>query len=189
MTSPPETTDTTPATPPASQPKPTKKSNVGKRAGHVAPAGKKVGKKAIAAKKPPPGRTKVRVTKPEVRDGSKTARILDLLKRRGGATTKELLKTTGWQPHSLRGFLSGAVGKKMGLIVTSVKGEDGRAHTPPGPNSRLPRSFAPPDSRSAALRRLGGGCRRGKKLPQSRHSSTPSGSSSSRSGLRGVAVR
>jgi hypothetical protein len=51
--------------------------------------------------------------------------ILDLLKRPGGASAKELLKATNWQPHSLRGFLSGTVGKKMGLAVTSAKGEDG----------------------------------------------------------------
>ena len=50
---------------------------------------------------------------------------LDLLKRHGGATSKELRKATGWLPHSVRGFLSGTVGKKMGLTVTSTKGEDG----------------------------------------------------------------
>jgi hypothetical protein len=38
---------------------------------------------------------------------------------------QELLKATNWQPHSLRGFLSGTAGKKMGLIVVSAKGEDG----------------------------------------------------------------
>jgi hypothetical protein len=59
------------------------------------------------------------------RDGSKTATILEMLKRPGGATAKELLKATNWQPHSLRGFLSGTVGKKMGLSVISTKGEDG----------------------------------------------------------------
>ena len=63
--------------------------------------------------------------KPEARDGSKTAQILDLLKRPGGVTAKELMKATGWQAHSVRGFLSGTVGKKMGLTVTSTKGEDG----------------------------------------------------------------
>jgi hypothetical protein len=48
-----------------------------------------------------------------------------MLKRPGGATAKELLKATGWQPHSLRGFISGTLGKKMGLTVASTKGEDG----------------------------------------------------------------
>ena len=35
------------------------------------------------------------------------------------------MKSTGLQPHSVRGFLSGIIGKKMGLTVTSAKGEDG----------------------------------------------------------------
>ena len=51
--------------------------------------------------------------------------ILGLLKWPGGVTSKELMKATGWQPHSLRGFLSGTVGKKMGLAVVSTRGEDG----------------------------------------------------------------
>ena len=59
------------------------------------------------------------------RDGSKTAKVLDLLKRPGGVMAKELMKATDWQPHSVRGFLSGTMGKKIGLAVTSSKGEDG----------------------------------------------------------------
>lgn len=51
--------------------------------------------------------------------------MLDLLKRPDGATTKELMKATGWQPHSIRGFLSGTIRKKMDIVVTSTKGEDG----------------------------------------------------------------
>lgn len=51
--------------------------------------------------------------------------MLDLLKRPDGATLKELMKATGWQPHSVRGFLSRTVGKKMGLALTSTKAEDG----------------------------------------------------------------
>jgi Protein of unknown function (DUF3489) len=105
--------------------KATKKPRVGARRANVAPTKSKAGKKATPAKKAPTARTKAKVAKSGARSGSKTAKILDLLKRPGGATAKELLKLTGWQAHSLRGFLSGTVGKKMGLTVTSVKGEDG----------------------------------------------------------------
>ena len=57
------------------------------------------------------------------RKSSKSAKILELLKRSGGATLQELMKATGWQAHSVRGFLSGTVGKKMGLTVNSSKAE------------------------------------------------------------------
>jgi hypothetical protein len=72
-----------------------------------------------------PEETDAAPAKPEAREGSKTAKILDLLKRPGRVTAKELMKATGWQPHSVRGFLSGTVGKKLGLAVTSTEGEDG----------------------------------------------------------------
>jgi hypothetical protein len=106
---------------PLEDPKPKKKARVGARRAHVAPMKAKSPKKATSAKKAPKGAKKANAA----RDGSKTARILDLLKRPGGATAKELMKTTGWQPHSIRGFPSGSIGKKMGLNVTSTKGEDG----------------------------------------------------------------
>ena len=101
--------------------KPAKKGNAGARGAQVAPKKAKPGKKATPAKKAPKGGKKAK----GARDGSKTAKVLDLLKRTGGVSGKELMKATGWQPHSVRGFLSGTVGKKMGLTVVSTKGEDG----------------------------------------------------------------
>ena len=59
------------------------------------------------------------------RGGSKKDKVLALLKRRQGATLKELMKATGWQAHSVRGFLSGTIAKKMGLRVRSEKRDDG----------------------------------------------------------------
>jgi hypothetical protein len=108
-----EQTETAPET------KATKKATRGGRRANVAPAKGKARKKATPKKKAP------RSARNDAREGSKTATILDLLKRPGGVTATELLKATGWQPHSLRGFLSGTVGKKMGLTVASTKGEDG----------------------------------------------------------------
>ena len=103
------------------QPKGAKKARVRAQRAHVAPKKARSGKKAATAKKAPKGAKKAGAA----REGSKTATILEMLKRPGGATAKELLKATGWQPHSLRGFISGTLGKKMGLTVVSTKGEDG----------------------------------------------------------------
>jgi hypothetical protein len=109
------------ATAAGESPKPAKKASAGKRARHVAPPKAKPAIKASKVKKTPKGAKQSRST----RAGSKTAKVLKMLRRAGGATAKELIKLTGWQPHSVRGFLSGTVGKKMRLTVTSTKGEDG----------------------------------------------------------------
>ena len=101
--------------------KATKRARVAPNGAHVAPKKGKSAKKASPSKKTPKGAKKAK----SARDGSKTATVLELLKRAGGVTSKELMKATGWQPHSVRGFLSGTVGKKMGLTVTSTKAEDG----------------------------------------------------------------
>lgn len=55
------------------------------------------------------------------RANSKKARTLDLLRLADGATTAEIAKVTGWQDHSIRGFISGTVGKRMGLKVESAR--------------------------------------------------------------------
>src|SRR5438067_2244925 len=79
-------------------PKAKKKARVGVRRTHVAPKKAKSGKKASQAKKASQNEKKGQ----SARDSSKTAQILDLLKRSGGATMKELIKVSGWQPHSVR---------------------------------------------------------------------------------------
>ena len=117
---------TAPAKATGVKPKSNKRAHVAPRRAPVAPTQLKSGQKTIPKKKAPKGRTQAEVAEPKLaREGSKTAKILDLLKRPTGATLKDLMKTTGWLPHSVRGFLSGTVGKKMGLTVTSVKGDDG----------------------------------------------------------------
>ena len=118
-------TEQTAPAPATAETKATTKPRVGARRPHVATPKPKSGKKAAPAKKTLSGRTKAQPARPGARSGGKTAKILGLLRRPGGASAKELLKATGWQAHSLRGFLSGTVGKKMGLSLTSTKGEDG----------------------------------------------------------------
>ena len=62
---------------------------------------------------------------PEAREGSKKSIVLELLRRKGGATMAEIAKATDWQNHSIRGFISGTVAKKMDLLVASLKNEKG----------------------------------------------------------------
>jgi hypothetical protein len=62
------------------------------------------------------------------RKNTKTARVLALLKRPTGASLKHLVKATGWQPHSVRGFLSGHLHKKLGLRVKSFQRDGERVY-------------------------------------------------------------
>ena len=64
-------------------------------------------------------------TAPVAREGSKKAIVLDMLKRPEGATLQEIMSVTGWMAHSVRGFISGGLGKKMGLAVESLKTPEG----------------------------------------------------------------
>ena len=95
--------------------------------------------KAKAAKTPKTKKQaqKVRRSKTKTPDGAtaasnskaarqtKSGQCLTLLRRHEGATIEELMTATGWQSHSVRGFLSGAVKRKLGLTVTSAVGQDG----------------------------------------------------------------
>jgi Protein of unknown function (DUF3489) len=79
-----------------------KKVPIAPRRADVAPTKGKSSRKATAAKKAPKGHTKPNASKP-ARPGSKTAKVVDLLQRPGGVTSNELIKATGWLPHSVRG--------------------------------------------------------------------------------------
>lgn len=61
----------------------------------------------------------------EAREGSKKAIILELLRRKDGATMAQIAKATDWQNHSIRGFISGTLAKKMGLTIESAKNAAG----------------------------------------------------------------
>ena len=69
-------------------------------------------KRKVAAKSP-------------AKKGTKTEQVIALLRRADGAAIAEIQKATGWQPHSVRGFISGTLGKKLKLKVESTKDAQG----------------------------------------------------------------
>ncbi len=73
-----------------------------------------------------------------VRQGTKQAILIELLKRPKGATITEMVTKTGWQAHSVRGAISGALKKKLGLVVTSemVEGDRSRRAGPADTSGR-----------------------------------------------------
>jgi len=62
---------------------------------------------------------------PLFRDGSKAAIIISLVSRPDGSTVEELTAATKWQAHSVRGFISATLTKKMHLSIERVSREDG----------------------------------------------------------------
>ena len=83
-----------------------------------APARRK-SKAGDKAPKQPAGRT---------RAVSKQAGVIEMLRRGQGASVSAIMKATGWQPHSVRGFLAGVVRKKLGLSLVSEKSGDERLY-------------------------------------------------------------
>ena len=85
--------------------------------------GRVVTKRSRVARKAP------RAARKERGGASKTTRVIALLRRPQGATLQAIMKATGWQTHSVRGFISGKLKKKLGLKVRSVKREGKRVYS------------------------------------------------------------
>ena len=87
-------------------------------------AGRRRKASRVERQRPRPSRRRRRTASSSaLRSGTKQALLVDLLRRKDGATIAEAVKATGWQPHSVRGAISGTLKKKLGLAVASDKVE------------------------------------------------------------------
>jgi hypothetical protein len=97
-----------------------KSANIRKDSPRARPAkGAPAGKAANTARR----RATSRKVETPARNGTKHALLVDMLQRPNGATIEQMTTKTGWQPHSVRGAISGTLKKKLGLAVTSMKVE------------------------------------------------------------------
>ena len=95
--------------------------NVGQPAAHVAPAKRKPSKDAQKSTRRRTRRVAAKDVANLAREGSKKAEVIDLMRRSQGATLAEIMELTGWQAHTVRGFVSGTLIKKLGLKVESFR--------------------------------------------------------------------
>ena len=88
--------------------------------------------RATAAKPPQPA-----ITDHEKKNdaGSKQARVIEMLQSPTGMTIAAMMKETGWQQHSVRGFLAGVVRKKLKLKLNSKKIDGTRVYRVDGADS------------------------------------------------------
>jgi hypothetical protein len=84
------------------------------------PAKRRTEAKVAKAKSTKP-ETAAAADKPTPRTGTKQARMIDMLKRPEGATVKQIAAATGWQHHTIRGAISGALKRKLGFTVEATR--------------------------------------------------------------------
>jgi hypothetical protein len=107
-----------------------------KRVARASPSRKPATGISVAKKRSRPARSAPaarRVAKPQDTakskpKRSKSAQVILLLSRKDGATLPELMTATGWQAHSVRGFLSGTVRKRLQLLLHSKGSDAGRCY-------------------------------------------------------------
>ena len=108
------------------KPKADKKAKGGAQSPKGAPAKAKATKKATPAKAAPKAKKAAKAKEGGApREGSKTAQVIAMLQRKGGASLSAIMKAMKWQKHTTRAFVSATLGKKLGLAVESFKPEGG----------------------------------------------------------------
>ena len=109
----------------ATKPKAATKAKGGARSAKGAPGKAKATKKATPAKAAPKAKKSAKARESGApREGSKMAQVIALMQRKGGVTITEVMDKMGWQKHTVRGFVAGAL-KKAGYAVESFKPEGG----------------------------------------------------------------
>jgi outer membrane biosynthesis protein TonB len=111
----------------AETPEPAVVTPVAPQAPDVAPEAAPAKKTATREKKAPKTATEPGAP----REGSKTSRVIAMLKREGGTTLEEIMSAMGWQKHTTRAMLSagGSLTKNHGLVITSEKVGDKRTYS------------------------------------------------------------
>jgi hypothetical protein len=108
-------------------------------------------KSTSATKRPRKAANHQNSAQPKPRANSKQAEVLDLLRRPQGSTIPVIMKATGWQQHSVRGFFAGVVRKKLGLTLESDKSDSGdRVYRIVAGKSGKPKSTGDNPDRQAA---------------------------------------
>jgi hypothetical protein len=100
---------------PEAQPEPTQPAETRGARGDSAPPPAKGRAKAAKPRKAAP------VERPTPRSGTKQALMIEMLKRPEGTTVEQIAEATGWQKHTIRGAISGALKKKLGLVIEATR--------------------------------------------------------------------